>query len=290
MIKALGIALPIAFGAVLMASTAQAAACAGSGVITRIQGANEDVAITRAGKPVSRIRVLEVVCVGDVVSARGATVVTLSIDGVGAIKVDRARAYTVGPRRGKPSASGNVYRAVSDQVLPDMKRLPWDVRTKGTVDGDPPVRFATATATPQVVSAGRTQLLIRLIGNVGPYQVSLLDASGATVKTTQGPAEELTLGGLSLTPGSYRLVASDSAGATAEMQIQVEASVAQPSGDFDDISDPEVVAAIKAVTLAQSDPAKFSLEAQQILASAPANGLDRERVYQRIETLSQVDE
>ena len=285
MIKALGIALPIAFGAVLMASTAEAAACAGSGVITRIQGANEDVAITRGGKPVTRIRVLEVVCVGDVVTAKGATTVTLSIDGVGPVKVDRTRAYTVGPRKGKPSASGNVYRAVSEQVLPDMKRVPWNVRTKGPVDDtDPPLRFS-AGETVQVISAARSALLVRLIGNGGPYEVALLDASGATVKSASGANEEVLLTGLALRPGTYKLTAKDPSGATAELQINVEAQVAEPTGEFDDISDAEVVAAVKAMRLAQSDPSKYMLEAQQILASAPANGMDRERVYQTIEAL-----
>jgi len=287
-IKALGVALPLAFGVALMASTAQAAACAGSGVITRISGNNKDVAINRAGRAVANVRVLEVVCVGDVVTAKGATSVTLSIDGVGAIKVDQAKPYTVGPRRGKPSATGNVYRAVSDQVLPDMKRLPWDVRTKGVPEGDPPLRFATATNTPQVISP-RGQLLVRLIGNGGPYEVTLLTSAGATVKTVSGATEELVLNGLTLAPGSYKLTAKDNAGATAELAVQVEASVAQPTGEFDDISDPEVVAAVKAMRLAQSDPSKYTLEAQQILASAPSNGMDRERVYQRIETLGQDD-
>ena len=39
---------------------AAAAQCAGSGVVTRIQGLPTDVTIARAGKPVSRPRVLEV--------------------------------------------------------------------------------------------------------------------------------------------------------------------------------------------------------------------------------------
>lgn len=285
MIRTLGIALPIAFGAMLMATTAEAAACAGSGVITRIQGVNTDVAITRAGKPVSRIRVLEVVCVGDVVTTKGATVVTLSIDGVGPVKVDRARAYTVGPRKGKPSASGNVYRAVSDQVLPDMKRLPWDVRTKGPGE---PLRFTVGTQ-PQFIAAGRTSLLVRLVGH-GPYQLSLLDSGGATVKSITGSTEELTITGLNLTAGDYRLVAKDSGGVTAEMQIRVDANLTPPTGEYEDLSDPEVVAAVKAMRLAQSDPAKYSLEAQQILASAPANGLDRDTIYKVIETLSQVED
>lgn len=285
MLKHFAIGLPVAFAGVLLASTAQAAACAGSGVITRIEGLNTDVAITRAGKPVSRIRVLEVVCVGDVVTAKGATKVTLSIDGVGAVKVDRAKPYTVGPRRGKPSATGNVYRAVSDQVLPDMKRLPWDVRTKGPGE---PLRF-TVGAQPQFIAVGRTSLLVRLVGH-GPFEVSLLDSSGAVVKSVSGANEEMTLTGLNLAAGDYRLVAKDKSGETAEMQLRVDPSLTPPTGEYEELSDPEVVAAVKAMRLAQTDPLKYSLEAQQILAGAPQNGLDRDTIYKVIETLSQVEE
>jgi hypothetical protein len=286
-IKALSFAVPAAFSVMLMAGGAHAAACAGSGVITRIQGANTDVTISRSGGAVSRIRVLEVVCAGDVVTAKGPTVVTLSIDGVGAVTVNRTKPYTVGPRRGRPSASGNVYRAVSDQVMPDAKRLPWDVRTKGGME---PLHFSTPGDVTQVVSGGRSQLLIRTIGAEGPYEVSLVDASGATVKSANASTEEVLLSGLSLQPGDYRLVAKDGSGHTAEMKLSVQAGPVAPAGDYEDISDEEVVAAIKAVTFAQADPAKNSFEAQQILASAPANGLDRERVYQMIEALYQVDE
>ena len=109
MIKALSFAVPAAFSVMLLASGAQAAACAGSGVITRIQGGTPtDVVITRAGAQVTKPRVLEVVCAGDVVSAKGAAVVTLSIDGVGAVVVNKTKPYTVGARRGRPGAAGNM--------------------------------------------------------------------------------------------------------------------------------------------------------------------------------------
>lgn len=285
MIKALGFAVPAAFSVMLLASGAQAAACAGSGVITRIQGGTPtDVVITRAGAQVTKPRVLEVVCSGDVVTAKGAAVVTLSIDGVGAVVVNKTKPYTVGPRRGRPGAAGNVYRAVSEQVMPDMKRLPWDVRTKGDESNGDPLHFTAPASGVQSISVGRTQLVVRLVGPTSPYTVDLLDASGAKIKSAQGAEPELILSGLNLAAGEYRLVARGGDGATAEMKLSVSAGLPAPSADIAELSDPEVQAALYALEIAKADPNKWSFEAQQIIASAPQNGLDRERVYQLIET------
>ena len=281
MIKALSFAVPAAFSVMLLASGAQAAACAGSGVITRIQGGTpNDVVISRAGAAVSKPRVLEVVCAGDVVTAKGAAVVTLSIDGVGAVRVDKAKPYTVGARRGRPGAAGNVYRAVSDQVMPDMKRLPWDVRTKG--EGDP-LHFSVPTGQAQTISPGRNQLVVRMIAPEGTIHVDLLDASGATIKSGDTATGEVVLTGLSLAPGSYTLKAAGG-GENAELKFTVAEGRPAPSADAAELTDPELVAALYALELTKADPNKWSFEAQQIIATAPQNGLDRERVYQLMET------
>ena len=72
--------------AVLVAGTfagggAAQAACAGAGVIVRIEGRAQDVVISRvvsgATATVTRPRVLEVICRGDVVRAEGETFVVL---------------------------------------------------------------------------------------------------------------------------------------------------------------------------------------------------------------------
>ena len=274
--------LPIAAAVASLAIPAAAqAACAGAGVITRIQGLPSDVTITRGGAPVAKPRVLEVICTGDVITVRGNSSVTLSVDGVGAVRVDKAKPYSVGPRRGRPGAAGNVYRAVSEQVMPDMKRLPWDVRTKG--EGDP-LHFAVPASATQSVLASRTSLSVRMIGAGGPYKADLINASGATVKSVSSPDEEFVMSGLSLTPGDYRLVVTSQGGETAELKLRAEPSVPGPSAEAAEPTDAELVAAFHAVELAKSDPNRWSFEAQQIIASAPANGLDRERVYQLIET------
>ena len=276
-------ALPLAAAvAVLAAPAAAQAACAGAGVITRIQGLPSDVTITRGGAPVAKPRVLEVICTGDTITVRGNSVVTLSVDGVGAVRVDKAKPYSVGPRRGRPGAAGNVYRAVSEQVMPDMKRLPWDVRTKGEVFE--PLHFLVPTSGVQSVAASRNQLAVRLVGPGGPYKVELKDASGAVVKSMTSAEPEFVLGGLALTPGGYTLAVSASDGEVATMKLRAEASVPGPSAEAAEPTDPELVAAFHAVELAKSDPNRWSFEAQQILATAPENGLDRERVYALIET------
>lgn len=282
MIKALGFAVPAAFSVMLLASGAQAAACAGSGVITRIQGGTPtDVVITRAGAQVTKPRVLEVVCSGDVVTAKGAAVVTLSIDGVGAVVVNKTKPYTVGPRRGRPGAAGNVYRAVSEQVMPDMKRLPWDVRTKALGD---PLHFTVPTNAVQTITAGRSQLTVRLVGPEGAIQVDLFDASGTKIRSAESTTGEAIFTGLNLAPGEYRVAARNGSGETAELKFAVADGRPAPSADIAELSDPEVQAALYALEIAKADPNKWSFEAQQIIASAPQNGLDRERVYQLIET------
>ena len=113
-------------------------ACAGAGVITRIEGRAQDVVITRtdsgATTTVTRPRVLEVVCHSDKITTVGATYVVLSIDGAGSVKVDQHAAYVVPAHSGAPSVISNAYSALNDQVMPDMKRLPWNVRLKGAGD------------------------------------------------------------------------------------------------------------------------------------------------------------
>lgn len=272
------LALPLAAGIFAIAGAASAQ-CAGSGVVTRIQGDPGQVSILRGGSSVAKPRVLEVVCAGDVVRTSGGAVVTLSIDGVGPVRVTGSP-YTVGPRKGKPGAAGNVYRAVSDQVMPDMKKLPWDVKTKAPED---PVRFAAPDGSVQVVSPGRSQLLVRLIDGIGPFHVELQDASGQVLKAMDTQTPEVTFTGLSLAPGDYRFVVKSQSDSRAEMRFQVAPGAPAPSAEIGELTDAELQAALYALELARTDPAKWQLEATQVLAGAPKGELDRERVFALID-------
>jgi hypothetical protein len=49
-------------------------------------------------------------------------------------------------------------------------------------------------------------------------------------------------------------------------------------------TDPEIRIAASAATLARDAPAQWSFEAERELQSAPAHGLDRDKVYELIES------
>ena len=267
----------------LVAGHAAAAECVGAGVITRIEGDPATVGIIRAGAKVARPRVLEVVCAGDRISAGGATRLTLSIDGKGVIRVAAATPYLVAARTGAPSLAGNAYRAVNDQVMPDMKRLPWDVRLKG---GD----NAFAFALPQLASggqelpAGPRALLLRVSGGTGPYNATVTGPDGQAVAQTSGAGADLIFPTVSFGPGRYHVTAHDGAGVVIQADFNVAPTPAALPTIYDSLSDPEVRAAATACALARAESAKRALEAEQLLASAPANGLDRGRVYDLIES------
>ena len=273
----------------LTAWTQAAAACDGAGVIIRIEGRPEDVVITRttggATTVVTRPRVLEVVCHDDVVKTLGATFVVLSIDGSGTVRVDHNINYVVPRGRGAPSVMGNAYRTISDQVMPDMKRLPWNVRIKG---GGDDFGFAVPglSAGGQQVRAGARDLLIRLVGGVAPFKVEVRDAQGAVVASTTSSSHDVLLSHVTLASGAYKIAASDATPLTLEASVAAVDQAPPASAGDSDISDPEVRTAVTATELARSASQTWSFEAEQQLQAAPANGLDRDKVYELIESYS----
>lgn len=269
--------------AAMGASHALASDCVGAGVITRIYGDPGAVSILRASTKVSRPRVLEVICSGDRVSAGGATKITLSVDGKGVIQVNASAPYVVATRSGAPSLAGNAYRAVNQQVMPDMKRLPWDVRLKG---GNTDFAFALPqlTAGTQELSPGTRSLLIRVTGGSGPYAATVTGPGGAVVAQASGAGEELIFPSANLTPGRYHVSAHDGAGTAIQADFTVADKPAALPTIYDSLTDPEVRAAATACALARAASPTEALEAEQLLASAPSNGLDRGRVYDLIES------
>jgi hypothetical protein len=267
-------------GLMAMALAGQASArCSGAGVITRIDGDPGAVHIRHAdGDQVDRPRVLEVVCAGDLVTVNGARV-TLSLDGRGTVQVTSS--YQVAARSGSPTLADNAYGAMKDQVVPDMKRLPWDVRLKGP---DDPLDFALPTMAQgsQKLPAGEHNLLFRMVGGNGPYTATLAGASGPITVTSS--TNEIVFPNASLPPGRYTVAVKDASGESVTGQFSV-VNPAQPVPDtYRELSDPEVRAAATAASMARGAPTTRSFEAEQLLYNAPANGLDRERVFDLIES------
>jgi hypothetical protein len=281
------IKIVLAVFALLLPATV-ARACPGVGVIIRIEGKPQDVVIMRSEgggprAPVARPRVLEVLCEGDTIRAENGAVVTLSLDGSPSIKVQGAQAYAVGARKGSATLAGNAYRNLGDHILPDMKRQPWDVRLRGP---GRELGFALTSlgADHQTLTSGPRNLLVRLDGGVVVYKVVIASDSGAVIGQASGSTPDIVVPGLNLTPGAYLIKASDSGGANIEAHFSVVADKAPLSADYAGISDSEVEAAAIATDLARDHSDTWSLEAEQILASAPANGLDRASVYELIES------
>jgi hypothetical protein len=279
----------IAATAILISAAAWSAAhaCTGAGVITRIDGLPQDLTITRieAGKPsvVSRPRVLEVVCEGDAVHVVGATFVTMSIDGRGVVKVGKALDYRVPARSGAPSIAGNAYRTLDEQVLPDMKRLPWNVRIKGAGD-DFGFAVPGLTQGAEKLRAGRRDLIVRLVGGTPPYKIEVRAASGELVSAQSSDGHQVVFPGLLLTPRGYEITATDSTPRALHAQVTAVDNAPPLDPAFADLADPEIRAAAMATALARSDPGSWSLEAEQLMQATPANGLDRDRVYELIES------
>lgn len=274
--------------AILAAATwTTAHACTGVGVITRIDGRPQDLVITRVenGRPsvVSRPRVLEVVCQNDSVHVAAGTFVTMSIDGRGVVKVGGGPDYRVPARSGAPSLAGNAYRTIDEQVLPDMKRLPWNVRIKGAGDD---FGFAAPGLTQggEKLLAGRRDLIVRLVGGSAPYRIEVRRASGEVVASQSSATHAVTFHDLGLVTGAYEIVADDATPRELSAGIAVVASRPTLDPAYANLADPEVRAAGAATALARSAPGEWSLEAEQILQAAPANGLDRDKVYELIES------
>ena len=164
-----------------------------------------------------------------------------------------------------------------------MKRLPWNVRLKGAGD-DFGFALPTLVAGGQKLQAGSRPLLVRLVGGTAPYKVDIKDAGGALVASQSSDNHEVELRAVALAPGVYHITASDSTPRSLEADVAVVTDGPPQSGAFTDLSDPEVKIAASSTILARDHPADWSFEAEQQLNTAPDSGLDRDKVYELIES------
>jgi hypothetical protein len=280
------VAASAVFASVLSCAS-MAFACEGAGVIVRIEGRPQDVEIARvengAAILVSRPRVLEVVCRGDVIRTIGETYIVLAIDGAGSVRVSHNISYTVPGRSGVATVVGNAYQTIDEQVMPDMKRLPWNVRLKGAGD-DFGFALPALSAGGQQLTIGKRSLLIRLVGGIAPYSVQVTDVKGRVVASQSSANHEVVLKDVSLSLGLYRVTVGDATPRSLEADVTAVDASPPHTETFSGLADPEIRAAAAATTLARDQPATWALEAEQQLQAAPANGLDRDKVYELMES------
>lgn len=278
---------PVALAACLACAPLTARPCPFVGVVTRIDGLPQDVIITRieGGKQtiVGRPRVLDPICQGDLIHTVGNTSILISLDGQGLVRVTRDLDYNVPAAGGAPTLAGNAYRALNDQVAPDMKRLPWTVRLKGR-GNDFGFAVSALSAGGQQLQVGRRSLLVRLVGGAPPYRVEMRSPTGALVASQSDASHEIVLRDVVLSTGVYRITALDSA--PNELSATVLVVDQGPPADtaYEGLADAEIRAAAASTALAQSKPGVWSFEAEQRIQAAPQRGLDRDRVYELIES------
>jgi hypothetical protein len=126
--------------------------------------------------------------------------------------------------------------------------------------------------------------LLRVTGGAGPYSAVLTGPGGAMLGQAQGDGADLVFPTADLSPGRYHVVAKDGSGVTIAADFTVDDKAVMLPTTYDAISDSEVRAAAAACELARQQSATDALEAEEVLASAPSNGLDRGRVYDLIES------
>ncbi|HEY3800733.1 MAG TPA: hypothetical protein VGL58_20455 [Caulobacteraceae bacterium] len=272
-------------GVTLLAGAGQASAdCQGAGVILRIEGRPQDVQIVRPnGVAGARPRVLDVVCEGDVIRPLAPTYVVLGVDGRGNVTVNPSQTYVVPARAGAPSLAGNAYRVISDQVMPDMKRLPWNVVVKGA-GNDFGFALPAMIGGGELLRPGARPLLVRMVGGVAPYKVKLTGPQGDLIGQASSNTHSVVLPATQLGVGRYLLAVTDVDGDELEAPLTVVDADPPDYGDVASIPDEEVRAAAAASLLGRQAAATWSFEAEQRLAAAPEHGLDRDKVYELIES------
>jgi beta-glucosidase-like glycosyl hydrolase len=114
--------------------------------------------------------------------------------------------------------------------------------------------------------------------------VALVDSTGRIVGQGAGASSDIYLRAVTLSPGRYVIRAADSSGGQVEAAITVTTAAAPTPEGYADLTDAEVRAAAQAADLAREHGETWAFEAEQILAAAPAQGLDRESVYELIES------
>ena len=159
---------------------------------------------------------------------RGPATVTLSIGSSGPVQLRQGGSFTVHGQSARPSLASNAYLSVTDNVLKDMKRQPWEVRLRG---GEPPLGFGVEglTAGGQQVLAGQRDLMVRMVGGRPGYTVTLSGPGGVVATGSGDSSGEVILRGASLAPGTYSLEGRDGAGTVVRGGFAVADSLRSPA-------------------------------------------------------------
>ncbi len=265
----------------LLASTAALAACpAGShmaGLVQSISGPRGEISLQRGGAAIGPAVALPL-CAGDavVISGPDSKLTAKLFDGT-------TQTYSQGRHEIAAAGSANMlWRVVEEKI----EAFAPEVQTYGHGlvgrDAAPtPYEFsASGLASGQAkVSANWSDISVRWIGGVGPYVVELHGPGGEAVQAPNVAEHNAKLAVGHLTPGVWQISVKDLVGRELKGSFTVDASLGAPAmspdGPFAELND-----ALSAVSMAGQGDLTF--QAEQVLASAPQQGLDRGPFYTAI--------
>ena len=268
----------LAFGLLLAAGAAEAACPGGApmaGVVESVRGPQGGVVVVRGGQRIYP-GTATLVCGRDVIQATapGASVSVRFADGA-------TRSYAGGsftlPEPAGASRLGRAFEGRVQAFAPESQTYGRSMVTRG--GGPTPFDFEAAALTggSARLSGGWHDVDVRWFGGVGPFTVTLTGPGGPVHVDNVEPREALLPAHLA--PGHWTVEVQDLAGRKVDGAFNVDPALTTPAppavGPF-----AEWDAALAAVSLGEQPDLVF--EAQQVLAHAPAQGLDRSAFYETL--------
>ena len=267
----------MALGMVFGAGAAHAACPGGApmaGVVESVRGPQGGVVLIRSGQRLYPVTAT-VVCGGDQVQVGGGASIQIRYADGG------SRAYNGGvttiPSPAGASRWGRAFEGRVEAFAPDSQTYGRSMVARG---GDPtPFEFEAATLTggSAQLSSGWRDVDVRWFGGVGPFTVTMTGPGGpVSVQNIEGREARLPA---HLAPGHWTVQVQDLAGRKSDGSFTVDPALSAPAvssdGPFAEWDD-----ALSALTIGEKPDLVF--EAQQVLAHAPAQGLDRDSFYRTL--------
>ena len=261
-----------------------------AGVVQRVAGQRTDVFIQRDGAERFRPAPMEVLCEGDLlmVSATGASLV-YRLEGASASSTINGPSQRELPRTsGRANVVDNAMQILLDNWMPELRRS----SNFGVVRGravEPP-RWATAGLSDGVagIRRGYRPLFLRWYGSAGQFRVDVVRADGTLVEKARTNQPEVRLAARAWANGAYAVRVYEGQGKTPVLQGRFHVGDAPPANDaaYSSSAGEEIRIASEALRVARLDVDRWSLEAVQMIDTAPEQGLDREALYRSIDSLN----
>jgi hypothetical protein len=244
-----------------------------AGVVESVRGPQGGVVVVRGGARLYPVTAT-LVCGGDTVqvSSPGAVIAVRFADG-------SSRSYATGSYTlSAPVGASRMGRAFQDRVSAFAPQAQTYGRSMVTRGGSAtPFEFEAAAlgGGSARLSGGWHDVDIRWFGGVGPFTVTLTGPDGAPVRAQNIETHD-ALVPARLGPGHWTVKVEDLAGRHAEGAFTVDPALPAPKVS-DDGPLTEWDAALDALSI--GDKPDLVFEAEQVLAHAPAQGLDRNTFY-----------